>query len=202
MAERMTSAQGRFCSRPRFELINRIEEGQIGTERYQRRVGILRGPSYWKLLPGPSLHCPDSFSEFRFINAARCPHLEKAVQDLDFRHRVELFNQLDERRPEVLKKFLTLIHTADFTTALVCFPHRELPQTETLHYRFRRSVQKCGMVDRQAGSCHFFYIYSLPIQWLGNLIRRVLWQGSGFSGSCSRSICVRIPKTQQAKMET
>jgi len=152
MAERVTSAQGRFCPRPRFELINRIEEGQIGTEIDQRLVRILRGPSYWKSMHGPCLHRPDFFGEFLFINAERCPHLQKAVQDLVFRHRVELFNQLDERQPEVLEKFLTLIHTADSTTALGYFPRREQPQTETLHYRCRRLVQKCGMVDRQLGS--------------------------------------------------
>lgn len=81
------------------------------------------GQCYSRSLPGPSLDdLLEPFSEFLFPNVTGGPHVQKPIQDLAFRHRVEPFDDVDKHEPEELEKFLSLIHTAHPTTANLRFP--------------------------------------------------------------------------------
>ena len=95
--------------------MKRIDEDRNGAEISKIIKGVSPGPCDSMPFTGFSPNRLDPFKELRFVNVPRGLHLLKAIQDLNFCHRLQPINHLDEHGPEVFEKFRPLIHTANRT---------------------------------------------------------------------------------------
>jgi hypothetical protein len=96
-------------------LLTELRKDLNGAEISKLIKDVSPGPCDSMPLTGFSLNRLNPFKELLSVNFPSGLHLQKAIQDLSFCHRLQSINHLDEHGPKVMEKFRPLIHTANRT---------------------------------------------------------------------------------------